>query len=86
MYSEQKGDLDITLSHVKDIVSRAVETSSSSPLLPSLLTQWTAQWREITLLERALGEQDTIVQVYRTSLEKDSQALIKVKYHSHFYN
>jgi hypothetical protein len=34
--------------------------------------------KEITKLERDLTEQDTIVQVYRTSLEKDSSALIKV--------
>eukprot|EP01034_Spumella_vulgaris_P021448 gene21448-27481_t len=73
---EQKGDLDITLSHVRDLASRT-SSDFSTATLTSLLSQWTAQWREITLLERALSEQDTIVQVYRTSLEKDSQALIK---------
>ncbi len=63
--------------------STAGNTGSTANLLDgsdltSTLGLWGAQLREITQLERTLSEQDTIVQVYRTSLEKDSQSLIKV--------
>ncbi len=71
---EQKGDLEITLSHVKSLVTDRLAQSTVS----GLLSQWTEALREVTVLERRLAEQDTVVQVYRNSLEKDSQALLQV--------
>ena len=72
---EQKGDLEITLSHVKSLVTDRLVHSTVS----GLLSQWTEALREVAVLERKLAEQDTVVQVYRNSLEKDSQALLQVR-------
>jgi len=72
---EQKGDLEITLSHVKSLVTDRLAHST----VAGLLNQWTEALREVAALERKLAEQDTVVQVYRNSLEKDSQALLQVR-------
>ena len=71
---EQKGDLEITLGHVKSLVTDRLTHST----VAVLLGQWTESLKEVALLERKLVEQDTVVQVYRNSLEKDSQSLVQV--------
>lgn len=74
---EQKGDLDITLSHVKALVTDRLAQST----VAVMLNQWTEALREVSALERKLVEQDTVVQVYRNSLEKDSHSLLQVRKH-----
>lgn len=73
---EQKGDLDITLSHVRALVTDRLSQST----VALLLVQWTEALREVSVLERKLGEQDTVVQVYRSSLGKDSHKLLQVSF------
>jgi hypothetical protein len=72
---EQKGDLEITLSHVRTLVADKL----SNTFVATLISQYTEFLKEVSALERQLTEQDTVVQVYRTSLEKDSKALIVVR-------
>eukprot|EP01038_Epipyxis_sp_PR26KG_P007305 gene7305-9952_t len=67
---EQKGDLEITLGHVKDLTRK-------SNMNTSLIIGWQSTLKNIVRLEQQLAEQDTVVQVYRTALEKDNEALIK---------
>ena len=74
MLLEQKGDLEISLSHVRTLTS---DRLSQAPV-GVLLAQWTEQLREVSTLERKLVEQETVVQVYRGSLEKDCQAVVQV--------
>ena len=74
---EQKRDLDITLSHVRTLVTDKLAHTS----IAQLLQQWGEALREVSALERALAEQDTVVQVYRTTLERDSQAIVLVRPH-----
>jgi hypothetical protein len=72
---EQKADLEITLSHVRTLVAdRLLHTP-----VGVLLAQWTEALKEVAALERRLAEQDTVVQVYRGSLDKDSKALVQVR-------
>lgn len=71
---EQKGDLEITLGHVRTLVS---DRLAQSPVA-GLLGQWSDALKEVAALERRLVEQDTVVQLYRSSLDRDSQALVQV--------
>jgi chromosome segregation ATPase len=71
---EQKEDLEITLGHVRTLL---VDRLAHTPVA-GLVGQWAEGLREVAQLERRLAEQDTVVQMYRSSLEKDSQALVQV--------
>ena len=77
---EQKGDLEVTLGHVRSLVT---DRLAQSPVAV-LLAQWTDGLKEVAVLERRLVEQDTVVQVYRSTLERDSQALVQVSIYN-FY-
>lgn len=68
---EEKGDIEITMSHVKE------QVSSKDSKFAGVLRDWGNYLREIMKLEKELSEQDTVVQVYRSSLSKDSNELIK---------
>ncbi|KAJ1437629.1 P-loop containing nucleoside triphosphate hydrolase protein [Ochromonadaceae sp. CCMP2298] len=71
---QQKGDLDSTLSHVRTLVA----DRTGGPVA-ALLSRWTEALREVGVLEKALSEQDTVVQVYRSTLARDSEALVQVR-------
>jgi len=71
---EQKDDLEITLNHVKTLFNDKMTSSKASVLI----YQWIDSLKDITSLERSLIEHDTIMHVYRSSLEKDSQLIVKV--------
>jgi hypothetical protein len=71
---EQKEDLEITLSHVRTLLA---DRLAHTPVT-GLVGHWAEGLREVAQLERRLAEQDTVVQMYRSSLEKDSQALVQV--------
>jgi chromosome segregation ATPase len=72
---EQKEDLEITLGHVRTLLA---DRLAHTPVA-GLVGQWAEGLREVAQLERRLAEQDTVVQVYRSSLEKDSRALVQVR-------
>lgn len=61
------------MSHVKEI-------STTDPRMSSFLADWSASLKGICLLEQNLSEHHTVVQVYRSALEKDKAELLKVKY------
>lgn len=42
--------------------------------------EWSAALKGIALLEQSLSEHHTVVQVYRSALEKDKKELIKVMF------
>ena len=63
------------MSHVKEI-------SSSDPRMSRFLADWIASLKGICLLEQNLSEHHTVVQVYRSALEKDKAELLKVSYAS----
>lgn len=71
---EQKDDLEITLNHVKTLFNERMILSKAA----ILIHQWMDSLKDITSLERSLNEHDTVMHVYRSSLEKDSQLLVKV--------
>jgi kinesin family protein 1/kinesin family protein 3/17 len=71
---EQKDDLEITLNHVKTLFNERMILSKAA----ILIHQWMDSLRDVTSLERSLIEHDTVMHVYRSSLEKDSQLLVKV--------
>jgi len=71
---EQKDDLEITLNHVKTLFNERMILSKAA----ILIHQWIDSLRDVTSLERLLNEHDTVMHVYRSSLEKDSQLLVKV--------
>jgi len=67
---EEKRDIDLALSHVRDAVKKDSDCLSD-------VTQWQNSLKNLSKLEQQLGEQDTVVDVYRTSLQKDSQSVLK---------
>lgn len=68
---EDKGDLDLSINHVKGISKKFFAIASA-------LDHWYKALAEITGKTQELTELDTVTQVYRSSIEKDSSALIKV--------
>jgi hypothetical protein len=68
---EEKGDLDLCLMQVKDMSRKHTEAHI-------LITAWQATMAEITKLEQRVTEQYTMVQVYRSALEKDYSQVLKV--------
>lgn len=69
---EEKGDLELALSHVRENVKK------DATLLSGVNT-WLSSLKEITKKEQQLGEQDTVVDVYRSSVVKDCQNLLKAQ-------
>lgn len=70
---EDKNDIDMTLSHVKELLN-GVKTENCPKLL-ELLSAWSVSIKTISQLEQKLGEQDTMVDVYRSALQKDALTL-----------
>jgi hypothetical protein len=68
---EDKNDLEISISHVKELSTKDAKMSGA-------IKECGVHLREILKLERSLSEQDTIVQVYRVAVHKDSRDIIKV--------
>ena len=69
---EEKGDLDLSLSHIKEI-------SSYDDRIARHLIVWSDSLRNIALQEQSLSEHYTVVQVYRSALEKDNRELFRVR-------
>lgn len=69
---EDKNDVDLSIMHVKEISKRDEFTS--------ILSSWQLALKELTKLEQRVGEQFTVVQVYRTALDKDCSTLLKVNF------
>lgn len=68
---EEKGDLDLSLMHVKELARRSPDLSAS-------LNGWQGVLRDITRQEQRVSEQFTMVNVYQSALQKDCNALLKV--------
>jgi hypothetical protein len=71
---ETKGDLELSISHVKDLL-RVVQPDGGTDRISS----WMVELREILKLEAELSEQYTVVDVYQSSLLRDSEAALKDK-------
>lgn len=71
---EEKRDLDLSLNHLKEVskgnIDIPVHVSSS-------LTNWAVLLKEIIRLEGSLGEQFTVVNIYRSALERDNKELLR---------
>lgn len=61
---EEKGDLELSLMHLKETARREANLSAS-------LDAWINMLRKVTDIEQRVGEQFTVVQVYTSALEKD---------------
>lgn len=69
---EQKNLVELTLSHVKEVTKNMYNVAPE-------VEDWGESWNKLVALEKSVGEQFTVIQVFRTSLEKDSSQLTKVK-------
>jgi hypothetical protein len=67
---EQKGDLDLSLNHLKEVSKETVNLSLK-------FTDWSVLLKEINRLGGSLGEQYTVVNIYRSALEGDNKVLLK---------
>jgi kinesin family protein 1/kinesin family protein 3/17 len=67
---EQKNDLDLSLNHLKEVSKENVNLSLK-------FTDWSVLLKEINRLEGSLGEQYTVVNIYRSALEGDNKELLK---------
>lgn len=67
---EEKNDLDLSLMHVRELVR-------SLPELTDTVSAWLKTYQAVNALEQKVGEQHTVVQVYRSALQKDSNMLLK---------
>jgi hypothetical protein len=68
---EDKGDLDLLLMQVKDMCRKHTEAHAH-------VASWQSSLGEIVKLERRVSEQYTVVCVYRSALDKDSNQVLKV--------
>ena len=86
---EEKGDVEISIHHVKEL-SRQQQQQQQQPLSSTAssdtvtnfdlihdLKDWNEILKDILEMEQALNEQDTVVQVYRTALDKDFLQILK---------
>lgn len=69
---ENKGDLELSIGHLRDLL-RAAQPEGGTDLLGT----WSAELREILKLEADLAEQYTVIDVYRSSVARDGEALAK---------
>jgi hypothetical protein len=68
---EQKALVELTLSHIREL------SKGSSFLSPSL-DNWTEALARVSTLEKSILELHTVIQVFRSSIEKDSINIAKV--------
>lgn len=68
---EDKKDIDLSISHVKEC------SKSYLPEAVSMVGNWQKRLRDFLKQEAELLEQDTVVAVYRSSLTKDEQNLMR---------
>jgi hypothetical protein len=68
---KDKANLELTFSHVREI-------AKSSKSICKELDQWMVVLSKLGGLEKSLSDQSTVIQVFRTSLEKESGNLLKV--------
>lgn len=71
---ETKGDVELSISHVKDLL-RVAQPDGGIDRISS----WTLELRDILKLESELSEQYTVIDVYQSSLLRDSEMLLKDK-------
>ena len=76
---EEKGDIDLAVTNVRETVKKNARLSAD-------IQSWQFSLRDTTRLEQQLGEQDTVVDVYRTSLLKDGEVLFKVSRSAMWFN
>ena len=69
---EEKDDLELSMNHIKEI---SINDSSIS----KYLLDWNLSLKNIKDMEINLREQYTVIQVYRSAIEKDMKELFKVK-------
>ena len=72
---EEKGDIEMSISHIRILIKNI----NWIPDGESKVGSWVNLFKDLTRLEQKLSEQDMIVQVYRTALEKDCSAILKVR-------
>lgn len=71
---ETKGDLELSISHVKDLL-RVAQPDGGTDRISS----WMIELRDILKLEAELSEQYTVVEVYQSSLFRDCDSALKNK-------
>ena len=69
---EEKDDLELSMNHIKEI---SINDSSIS----KYLLDWNLSLKNIKDMEINLREQYTVIEVYRSAIEKDMKELFKVK-------
>jgi hypothetical protein len=67
----EKADIELSLMHVKEISRKELDVAPC-------IEQWQAKLREVTALQQRVAEQFTVVQVYRSALDKDFITLLRV--------
>lgn len=68
---EDKNNLEMSINYIKEI-------SINDNIVSQYLLDWNLALKKIQDLEMSLMEQHTVVQVYRSALEKDNKELVKV--------
>lgn len=71
---ETKGDMELSITHLKDLL-RVVEPEGGVDRIGA----WAGDLRDIIKLESELSEQFTVIDVYQSSLLRDSESLLKEK-------
>lgn len=71
---ETKGDMDLSITHLKDLL-RIVQPEGGVDRIGA----WTSDLRDIIKLESELSEQYTVIDVYQSSLLRDSESLLREK-------
>lgn len=68
---EDKRDIDLTISHVKE------SSKTSFPEFLPYINNWQGKLKELLKLETELIELDTVVAVYKSSLMKDEDVVVR---------
>lgn len=69
---KEKGNVELTLSHVREI-------GKNSPSICKELDQWSGILSKLGSLDKSISDQSTVITVFRTSLEKECTNLTKVQ-------
>ncbi len=68
---EQKGLVELTIAHVKEL-------AKLSPSVSVDIDRWSESIGRIYALEKSAAEQYTVIQVFRSSIDKDGKQIVKV--------
>jgi hypothetical protein len=71
---ETKGDVELSITHVRDLLRLAQPDGGLDRV-----STWTMELKDILKLESELSEQYTVIDVYQSSLLRDSETILKDK-------